>query len=115
GSDHRNGKTIYGARKPLACTRELESFRPAKLGNLFEIGAGGKKFVVAGDDQTLDLAIPGFFLQALHGVVQRLNDRARKNVRWLRRRDTENGAAINVGQVLILDSALSPNLHSSRQ
>src|SRR5215472_5840564 len=63
GGNHGNGKTVDRIHQPLAGPRKLERLRAVELGNLFEIGAGGKELVVAGDDQGLDAAAFGFVLQ----------------------------------------------------
>src|SRR5262249_2898687 len=113
--NHRDGEIVDGVHESLAGPRKLKSLRPGELGNLLEVGAGGKEFVVSGDDQGFDLATRGFFPQALNRAAQRSNDRAGENIGRVRRRDPQDSAALDVAHVLILSAVLSPNLHASRQ
>src|SRR5215472_7115488 len=92
GGDHQNGKTVNRIHQPLAGPRKLERLRAVELGNLFEIGAGGKEFVVAGDDQSLDVVAFGFVLQFTNIFEQSSNRGAAEFVGLVSRYQLQYGA-----------------------
>src|SRR5215472_7708506 len=90
--DHRNGKTVDGVHQPLAGPRKLERLRAVELGNLFEIGAGGKELVVAGNDQGLDVVAFGIVLQFTNIFEQSSNRSAAEFVGVVSRYQLQYGA-----------------------
>src|SRR5262249_5058342 len=94
GGDHWNGKTVDGVHQPLASPGKLESVRAVELGTLVEIGAGGREFVVAGDDQSLDAAALGLPLQLTNICEQGRNGGAVEFVGLVSRNQLQYGTTM---------------------
>ena len=71
GRDYWHGKLVDRQHERLATTGKLKGFWPAELGNLVQIGPGGKELAIAGDDEGFDLAAFRLAMQLLRDAMQR--------------------------------------------
>src|SRR6478735_1148123 len=92
GGDYGNRKVVDGQHERLATAGKLKSFWSAELGNLVQIGPGGKELAIAGDDEGLSTASICSQAQLLYDLMQGCNRVASQFVCAIRRDKLKNGA-----------------------